>query len=189
MDIVVIKAADGQHYLSWNGTRVRCAVGRAGIRLDKREGDGGTPVGAFTLRRVLYRADRLEAPRTGLPLSVINRDDGWCDDAAHPDYNRPVKLPFAASHEEMWLESHVYDIVVVLGHNDDPPVPGLGSAVFLHLTGPEYGGTAGCVALQLADMLPLLAATAPGDRIVVTPPAQAMAACEPASRRSGDCWW
>jgi L,D-peptidoglycan transpeptidase YkuD (ErfK/YbiS/YcfS/YnhG family) len=187
MDIHVAKAADGQHYLTWNGTRVRCAVGRTGIRLDKREGDGGTPVGAFTLRRVLYRADRLVPPATGLPLSVINRDDGWCDDPAHPDYNRPVKLPFAASREELWLDSLVYDIIVILGHNDDPPVPGLGSAVFFHLSDADYGPTAGCVAVQLADMLPILAAAKPGDRMVIAPSPQAMAACDPAGGRGPEC--
>lgn len=172
MDIHVVGAAEGQHILTWNGNRVRCAVGRGGIRQDKREGDGGTPVGSFALRRVLYRADRLPPPATGLPLSAIDRDDGWCDDPAHPDYNRPVKLPFAAGHEELWLDGMVYDIIVVLGHNDAPPVPGLGSAVFFHLTDVDYGPTAGCVAVQLADMLPILAAAKPGDRLVVAPPGQ-----------------
>ncbi|MFV3074000.1 L,D-transpeptidase family protein [Niveispirillum fermenti] len=167
MDIIVIPGADGRHHLSWNGGQARCALGRGGIRQDKREGDGATPVGAFALRRVLYRADRQARPRTGLPVSTIGPDDGWCDDPAHPDYNRPVTLPFAASHERMWMERGVYDIVVVLGHNDDPPVPGLGSAVFLHLTGPDYGPTAGCVAVQPDDMLALLTAAGPGDRIVI----------------------
>lgn len=189
MDIFVSLAADGTHSLAWPGGSVRCAVGRAGIRADKREGDGGTPVGAFALRRVLYRADRLPPPVTGLPLSIIQPDDGWCDDPSHPDYNRPVKLPFAASHEQMWLDSAVYDIVVVLGHNDDPPVPGLGSAVFLHLTGPEYGGTAGCVALLLPDLLRLLAAAGPDDRLVVRDPALGGATCGPASKPGAGCWW
>ncbi|MFV3129858.1 L,D-transpeptidase family protein [Niveispirillum sp. KHB5.9] len=188
MDIHVAKAADGSHVLSWNGRSVPCAVGRTGIRLDKREGDGGTPVGSFTLRRVLYRADRIDAPRTGLPVSVIARDDGWCDDPAHPDYNRPVKLPFAASHEDLWLDSIVYNIIVILGHNDDPPVPGLGSAVFFHLTGADYGPTAGCVAVQLPDMLAVLADAKPGDRMVIAPSPQAMAACDPVERRP-DCFW
>lgn len=167
MDIVVIPGPDGRHHLCWNGNKVRCALGRGGIRQDKREGDGATPVGAFPLRRVLYRADRLDPPRTALPLGTIGPDDGWCDDPAHPDYNRPVTLPFAASHERMWMERRVYDIVVVLGHNDDPPVPGLGSAVFLHLTGPDYGPTAGCVAVQTGDMLALLSAAGTGDRIII----------------------
>lgn len=172
MDIQVAGDGNGQYRLSWNGTGVRCAVGRGGIRPDKREGDGGTPVGAFALRRVLYRADRLSPPVTGLPLSAIAPDDGWCDDPAHPDYNRPVKLPFAAGHEDLWLDGIVYDIIVVLGHNDDPPVPGLGSAVFFHLTDADYGPTAGCVAVQLTDMLAVLAAAKPGDRLVVAPPPQ-----------------
>ncbi|OYQ34950.1 hypothetical protein CHU95_10265 [Niveispirillum lacus] len=187
MDIHVAKARDGQHYLTWNGASVRCAVGRTGIRLDKREGDGGTPVGAFTLRRVLYRADRLAPPMTGLPVSAISRDDGWCDDPAHPDYNRPVKLPFAASREELWLDRLVYDIIVILGHNDDPPVPGMGSAVFFHLSDADYGPTAGCVAVQLADMLTLLSAAKPGDRMVIAPSPEALAVCDPAGGNGPEC--
>ena len=50
----------------------------------------------------------------------------------------------AASHEEMWRKDDLYDIVVVLGHNDDPIVPGNGSAVFLHVASAGYGPTAGC---------------------------------------------
>lgn len=169
MDLIVSREADGTWRLSWPGGSARCAVGRAGIVGDKREGDGGTPVGAWPLRRVLYRPDRLEPPRTALPLSAIAPDDGWCDDPAHPDYNRPVNLPFSASHEVMWREDHVYDVVVILGHNDDPPVPGLGSAIFLHLARPDYEGTAGCVAVDLPALLALLEAAKPGDRVVVPP--------------------
>ncbi|MDG5495474.1 L,D-transpeptidase family protein [Niveispirillum sp. BGYR6] len=167
MDLLVDQAPDGSYQLFWPGGRARCAVGRNGIRADKREGDGATPVGAFALRQVFYRADRLPRPQTGLPIAAIRPEDGWCDDPAHPDYNRPVTLPFAASHEEMWLAEPVYDIVVVLGHNDDPPVPGLGSAVFLHLARPGYEGTAGCLAVTLPDMLSLLRLARPGDRLVV----------------------
>src|SRR4051794_23107657 len=93
MDIQV----SAQHILSWPGGSFRCALGRGGIRADKREGDGATPVGCFTLRRVLYRPDRLvEVPRTGLPVAPIAPKDGWCDDAGDPAYNRPVTLPYAA---------------------------------------------------------------------------------------------
>ena len=139
--------------------RWRCALGHGGVRNDKREGDGATPVGGFALRRLLYRRDRLaEAPRTALPVAAIARDDGWCDDPGDPQYNRPVRLPYAASHEKLWREDRLYDIVVVLGHNDDPPVPGLGSAIFLHVARPDYGPTEGCVALALQDLLDLLEA-------------------------------
>jgi len=153
--------------LVWPGGRATCVLGRGGVRADKREGDGATPAGAFPFRRVLWRADRLPAPPTRLPASPIAPDDGWCDDPALPEYNRPVRLPFAGSREEMWRADGVYDVVVVIGHNDDPVVPGAGSAVFVHLTRPDRTPTAGCVALDAPDLLRLLADCGPGDRLVV----------------------
>ena len=108
---------------------------RPGVKpaADKREGDLASPAGVWPIRRVLYRPDRGAAPATALPAAQIAPDDGWCDAPGDPDYNRPVYLPYPASAEHMWLESGVYDIVVILGHNDDPVVPGMGSAIFLHL--------------------------------------------------------
>ncbi|MBK3732197.1 L,D-transpeptidase family protein [Azospirillum brasilense] len=157
--------------LDWPGGSFRCVLGRGGIRADKREGDGATPVGRFALRRVLWRPDRLERPETALPASPIAPDDGWCDDPADPAYNRPVKRPCAASHEELWRDDHVYDVIVVMGHNDDPVVPGLGSAVFMHVARPDRAPTAGCVALPLPDLLRLLKDCAPGTALTVTDPA------------------
>jgi len=182
MDLIVETLPDGTSRLVWPGGAARCALGRGHIRADKREGDGATPVGAFTLRRVLYRPDRLEAPATGLPVAPIAPRDGWCDDPAHPDYNRPVIRPFAASHEELWREDPVYDVIVILGHNDDPPVPGLGSAVFLHVAKPDFEPTAGCVALQLPDLLAVLRDCRPGDRLMVPMPPSASA---PPAREGG----
>lgn len=170
MDLILETAPDGTHRLRTAIGTVPCVIGRGGVIADKREGDGGTPVGAFELRRVLYRPDRLPPPETALPVAAIAPDDGWCDDPAHPYYNRPVKRPFPASHEEMWRDDHVYDVVVVLGHNDDPPVPRRGSAVFLHLVRPDRAPTAGCVAVDPPAMLDLLRACRPGDRIVIPDP-------------------
>lgn len=144
-------------YVTWDGRRVRCALGRTGIRSEKKEGDGATPAGRFPLRRVLYRADRLPAPETGLPVQALGPDDGWCDDPADPAYNKHVKRPFAGHYEKLWRDDQVYDVLVELGHNDDPPTPGLGSAVFLHVARPDYETTEGCVALQMEDLLALLA--------------------------------
>jgi L,D-peptidoglycan transpeptidase YkuD (ErfK/YbiS/YcfS/YnhG family) len=147
--------------LSWTaaaGQRtVTCALGRSGIAASKREGDGATPVGRFPLRRVLYRADRLALPPIALPSAVIEPGDGWCDDPASSDYNRQVRLPITASHEHLWRLDELYDIVVVLGHNDDPPVAGAGSAIFLHVARPDYAPTQGCVAVARSDLLQLLA--------------------------------
>ncbi|CAO3355447.1 L,D-transpeptidase family protein [Azospirillum palustre] len=156
--------------LRWPGGEAPCVLGRGGVRGDKREGDGATPIGRFPLRRVLWRADRLPPPETGLPLHPIAEQDGWCDAPEDPSYNRPVVRPYPASHEEMWRDDHVYDIVVVMGHNDDPVVPGMGSAVFLHLVRPDRTPTAGCVALAPEDMLRLLKDCGPGSALSVADP-------------------
>lgn len=160
-----------QGRLRWNDHEARCALGRSGIAAEKREGDGVTPVGLFPLRRTLYRPDRGDPPGTALPVAPIRPEDGWCDDPADPAYNGPVTLPYPAGHERMWRDDRLYDIVVVLGHNDDPPVPGQGSAVFLHVAREDYGPTEGCVALAPDDLRRLLADCRPGDAIEVRLPA------------------
>ena len=137
-----------------------CAIGRTGLAGEKREGDGGTPIGTFPLRELRYRQDRMSAPDTGLPLIPIGPKDGWCDASADPAYNRPVDFPYTASAEQMWRDDHLYDLVIVVGYNDDPVVPEAGSAIFIHLAKEENGElqpTQGCVALRLDDMLALLA--------------------------------
>lgn len=162
MDIIVAAQAINPQIgtLSWTspgGTRkVKCALGYSGLSTNKREGDGATPVGRFALRRVLYRADRVTLPPLALPVMAIDPNDGWCDDAASPDYNRPIKLPSTARHEQMWRQDALYNIVVVIGHNDDPPVPGAGSAIFLHVARDDYRPTEGCVAIAQSDLMALL---------------------------------
>lgn len=147
---------------------VPCALGRGGVRADKREGDGATPLGTFPLRRLWYRADRLDVPSVaGLPTRVIRREDGWCDDSASPQYNQPVTLPHAARHERLWRDDALYDLVVELGYNDAPIVPGAGSAIFLHVARPDYGPTEGCVAVARADLLRLLAGAGTDTRLRV----------------------
>lgn len=157
LDLIVTRSGDG--WQASYGERVwHAAVGRSGLRRDKLEGDGASPVGRWPIRRVLYRADKLgAAPVSVFDTAVIDQRDGWCDAPEHPDYNRPVQLPFAASHEEMWRKDDLYDIVVVLGHNDDPIVPGEGSAVFLHVASAGYGPTAGCASMTREDLLEFLA--------------------------------
>ena len=148
----------------------RCALGRGGVvEADaKREGDGATPLGDWPLRRVLWRPDRLPQPVTALPTAPVGPDDGWSDDPADPAYNRPVTHPHAFSAERLWRDDELYDVIVVLGHNDDPPAAGRGSAVFLHCTKPGRPPTEGCVALARDDLLAVLAQAAPGDRLTVS---------------------
>lgn len=151
----------------WNGRPLRCAIGRAGIRAAKREGDGATPAGSFAMRFLLYRSDRLPAPPTDLPLRPIAPDDGWCDAPANSAYNRLIRLPYSASAEALWRADARYDLIVPLGYNDMPVIPGLGSAVFLHLATPDFAPTAGCVALARPDLLALLAEADDTAQVVV----------------------
>jgi L,D-peptidoglycan transpeptidase YkuD (ErfK/YbiS/YcfS/YnhG family) len=143
--------------LAAGGLRVPCALGRAGIRRDKREGDGATPAGIHRLVAVLYRADRVPRPLTRLPVAPIARDDGWCDDPADRRYNRPVRLPYSASHERLWREDDLYDVVVILDYNLTRPRRGKGSAIFLHRASVGFAPTAGCLAVDLPTMRRLLA--------------------------------
>ena len=152
-------------WLVYDDRTLPCALGAGGVTADKREGDKATPVGRFPLRRVLFRPDRVTRPATDLPVAPMAPDDGWCDDPDDRLYNQPVKRPYAASHESLWRDDHVYDVILVLGHNDAPPVPGAGSAIFLHVARDGFRPTEGCVALRLDDVLALLARCGPSDAI------------------------
>ena len=136
----------------------RCALGKGGIRADKREGDGATPVGLLPLRRVFYRADRTATPACRVPVELLSPADGWCDDPADRAYNQRVRLPHAARHEHLWREDALYDLVGVLGWNDAPVIRGRGSAIFLHLARPDLAPTEGCIALPERDLRAALAA-------------------------------
>ncbi|MCC7166110.1 MAG: L,D-transpeptidase family protein [Rhodospirillales bacterium] len=155
--------------LSWPGGNCRCALGRSGVSLAKREGDGATPVGRFLLREIFYRPDRLARPHSALLIRALEPDMGWCDEPSDPGYNRLVRLPYDGRCETMWRDDGLYDLLVVLGHNDDPPQPDLGSAIFLHVAGPDFGPTEGCVALALPDLQALVARLEPGSAITIQP--------------------
>jgi L,D-peptidoglycan transpeptidase YkuD (ErfK/YbiS/YcfS/YnhG family) len=160
-DMIFTAWSDGRFEIA--GRWTRCALGRAGLvaAADKREGDGATPAGLWPMRRLLYRSDNVRPP-TGLPATPIGRDDGWCDDPDDRMYNRPVGLPYQGRSERLWRDDHLYDLVVVLGHNDAPPVAGAGSCIFLHLARTDYGPTEGCVALARPDLEAVLGLAGPG---------------------------
>lgn len=141
-----------------------CLLGRSGITTRKREGDGATPAGRFPLLFGYYRADRLRPPPASLPLYPIAPDDGWCDDPLHPNYNRPVTLPFSTSCETMMRQDALYDICLVMDHNFSQRIRNLGSAVFFHLSAGKPH-TQGCIAVAPDDMKRLLASMRPGTLI------------------------
>lgn len=154
MNLRVISSTE----LVFDSKTYRCAIGKNGFTRNKVEGDNCTPLGIFALRECWWRQDKLpQAPKTTLPRRKIMPDDGWCDAPTDAHYNTHIKLPFAASHEKLWREDNVYDVVVPLGYNDNPVEAGKGSAIFMHVAKPGYAGTEGCVALALPDLLEILA--------------------------------
>ncbi len=172
MDLIVTR--DGATWrAAFGGNRWRCALGHTGVTADKREGDGATPAGCWPLRRVLYRPDRRPAPETILPVAPLAPEDAWCDDPEDARYNQPARLPYAARHEVLWRDDGIYDVIVILAHNDDPPVPGTGSAIFLHIARGDYGPTEGCVALAVPDLLTVLRQADASSRVCVEAPATA----------------
>lgn len=159
----VIQVDTARRVVHFQGREIPCAIGRNGACAanGKREGDGCTPLGRWAVRGALIRRDRVSlAQPPHIPWRWIGPSDGWSDDSADPAYNRPVTLPHAFSHERLWREDHAYDIIVVLGHNDAPPVPDNGSAIFFHLSVSNTDGAAkpteGCVAIASQDMRALL---------------------------------
>lgn len=167
--------------LEFDGKTYRCALGKKGISPDKKEGDNCTPSGTFALRECWYRADKGPVPDTLLPVRPITPADGWCDDAAHALYNKHFIIPASAgdptsqdnapdmprSYERLWRDDDVYDLIVPLGYNDAPIIPGKGSAIFMHLARPKYEGTEGCVALNKDDLLEILAKVKKTTKMVV----------------------
>jgi L,D-peptidoglycan transpeptidase YkuD (ErfK/YbiS/YcfS/YnhG family) len=166
MDIVVRRQGEIT-VADWGAGPRHCAVGRAGIAEKIREGDGLTPAGAWPFRNVLYRADRIPQPKTVLPVAKIEPDQAWCDVPGDPHYNRLVRLPYVSLDERLWREDALYDLIVVVGFNDAPVIPGKGSAIFVHLARADYGATQGCVALRLDDLTEALAQLRLEDRLIV----------------------
>ena len=142
--------------LSWRSKAYRCALGINGVTSRKREGDGATPLGCFPLRRILYRDDRTNRPVSALPVARLDQNDAWCDDPEDHAYNRPVTVPYPGHTEPLWREDGLYDVLAIMGHNDDPVVRGCGSAIFLHVAAPDFAPTRGCIAIAREDLLAIL---------------------------------
>ena len=170
LSVARIHAAAGQRTRGWlaaNGQTIPVALGRGGIRANKREGDGGTPKGTFRPVRLWWRADRHPRPRTFLPVRAIGPADAWCEDPHHRHYNQPVRLDQDRGGDRLRRDDHLYDFIIEIDHNARPRIAGRGSAVFLHLARESFSPTAGCVSMTKAAMLRLLKRLGPETRIVI----------------------
>jgi L,D-peptidoglycan transpeptidase YkuD (ErfK/YbiS/YcfS/YnhG family) len=168
--MTVLRVDTAARTLTAFGKTVGCTIGRGGAipAADKREGDGRTPLGTWPVRVALLRPDRVVLPAgMRLPWRWLRPADGWSDAAADPLYNCPVRHPHSFSAERLWREDGLYDLILILGHNDTPPVPGRGSAIFLHCRAGDRP-TEGCVAIERNALLGLLPRIAAGDVLTIT---------------------
>lgn len=137
----------GKNGLAW-GRGVR-GGDEPGLR--KREGDGRTPAGAFTLG-VIYGNDSRLPDGADFPFHQVTDTDAWPDDPTNPFYNRHVAVD--AANPPAWFKSQrmrtgdpAYRWRVEIRHNADPIEPGAGSATFFHIRRGETRPTAGCTTM------------------------------------------
>jgi L,D-peptidoglycan transpeptidase YkuD (ErfK/YbiS/YcfS/YnhG family) len=132
--------------------RLKCSIGKRGISMVKKEGDGITPGGKFKFKSVFYRKDRIVSINTKIPKKIIRKNMGWCDDPNSRFYNKLIYFPFEGSAEKLYLKKNIYDVILILNYNLNPIIKNKGSAIFLHIATKDYKPTKGCVAISKKDM-------------------------------------
>ena len=142
--------------LIYKDYRIKCAVGKRGIGIKKKEGDLITPKGDYKIKFILYRKDRVKNLKTNIKKIVINKKHGWCDDPKSKKYNKLIKYPFNCSSEKMYRKDNIYDIIGVLNFNMNPIRKNKGSAIFIHVATKYFKHTKGCVAIRKDKLIKLI---------------------------------
>ena len=143
-------------YLKYKNFKYRCALGKAGVNKKIKEGDGITPKGVFKITKIYYRADKIKIIKTNIKKIKITKNMGWCDDPVSRFYNQQIKLPSKFSHEKLYRNDDLYDLVAVLNYNTNPVIKNKGSAIFMHIAKISYKKTEGCIALKKDDLINIL---------------------------------
>ena len=143
-------------YLTYKQYKVKCALGKRGIGLKKKEGDLITPIGQYKIKYILYRKDRIGKIQTKLRKIIIKRNMGWCDDPKSKKYNQLINLPFKYNYEKLFKKENIYDIILVLNYNMSPIIENKGSAIFIHIAKINYKKTQGCIAIKKDKLLRIL---------------------------------
>ena len=136
--------------------KAKCAIGKRGIGIKRKEGDLITPKGKHKIKYILYRKDRISKIQSKLKKIVITRNMGWCDDPKSKDYNKLIKLPTNYSYEKLYRRENIYDLILVLNFNMRPIVKKKGSAIFIHIAKKNYKKTEGCVAINKIQLLKII---------------------------------
>ena len=143
-------------YLIYKNYKVKCAIGKRGIGIKKKEGDLITPKGQYKIKFILYRKDRIKKIKTKIKTIIIKKSMGWCDDPNSNQYNKLIRLPSNYRFEKLYKKENTYDIILVLTFNMNPIIKNKGSAIFIHISKKNYKKTEGCVALKKIHLLKIL---------------------------------
>ncbi len=141
-----------KRYLTYGIYKVKCAIGKRGINLKRKEGDLTTPRGNFKIINIFFRKDRVKNFKTKLKKIPIHKGLGWCDDPLSNKYNRLVRYPFKYSTEKLYRSDNIYDIILVLNYNIKPTIKNKGSAIFIHVAKKKFSPTKGCVAIMKKEL-------------------------------------
>jgi len=145
-----------KNLLSYKGYKLKCVIGKSGIKNIKTEGDLSTPKGIFKIGCLYYRKDRIKLPKCNITKKIIKKNMGWCDDSRSKKYNKQIKFPFKYNAEKLFRKDRIYDLLINIKYNSSPIIKKKGSAIFLHLTNKKYGHTKGCVAITKNRFLKIL---------------------------------
>ncbi len=143
-------------YLKYKNLKFRCALGEAGVKKKTMEGDNITPKGIFKIIKIYYRSDKIKKIKTLIKKNKINKNMGWCDDPKSRSYNQQIKLPTKYSHEKLYRNDNLYDLIAVLNYNINPIIKNKGSAIFLHIAKNSYQKTKGCIALKREHLIEII---------------------------------
>ena len=143
-------------YLKCKNLKFRCALGKAGVNKKIKEGDNITPKGIYKIIKIYYRPDKIRKIKTLIKKIKIKKNMGWCDDPKSDFYNKQIKLPTKLSHEKLYRNDDLYDLIAVLNYNINPIVKNKGSAIFLHIAKKSYKKTNGCIALKKKDLINII---------------------------------
>ena len=145
-----------KHFLLYKGYKLKCSIGKSGIRSLKKEGDSATPKGIFKLGLLYYRKDKIKLPKCKIKKKVIKKNMGWCDDSRSKKYNKEIRFPFKYRAEKLFRRDNIYDLFINIKYNFSTVIKGKGSAIFLHITNNKYKSTKGCIAISKLDFLKIL---------------------------------
>ena len=154
--MTVMNIKINRHHLLYKGYKLKCSVGKSGIKKSKKEGDLATPQGTFRFGLLYYRKDRVKLPKCKIRKKIIKKNMGWCNDSKSEKYNKEITFPFKFRAEKLYRKEKIYDIFIHIKYNNFPVVKKRGSAIFLHIAKSNYKTTQGCVAISKKDFFKIL---------------------------------